>query len=193
MITPDTYIKDVPFAIVDLETTGFSTLRGDRITEVGIMKIKDGIEKETFSSLVNPSIPIPKETVSITGITDEMVSCSPRFDDIIDKMLEILHDTVLVFHNAAFDMNFICNEMNELNIPQLDNPVLDTLRLARKYFDFPSNSLGTIAVYLDIGQEEVRHRAMGDVRITEKVFSYFLEELKERKGLKTLGDLIALM
>ena len=120
-----------------------------------------------------------------------MFKNSPTFDTIIDKILPLLKDSCIVCHNASFDLSFISTQMKNLRLPCLKNPVVDTLFLARKYFDFRSNALGNIVRHLNISLNN-EHRAMGDVLITRKVFDYFIKDLEKRKDIKTLKNLLKL-
>jgi len=185
------FLNEVPFAIVDIETTGLSSHYGDRICEIAVLRIQNGKEVGSFTSLINPKKPISSGASRVNGITDDMVKNSPTFDTIIDKILPLLKDSCIVCHNAGFDLSFISTQMKNLRLQCLKNPVVDTLFLAKKYFDFPSNALGNIARDLNISLSD-EHRAMGDVVITQKIFNYFIKDLEKRKGIKTLEDLLKL-
>jgi ATP-dependent DNA helicase DinG len=153
------------------------------------MRIKGGREERSYSSLINPEKPIPANISSITGITDEMVSESPVFGEIVEEIMPLFEGAALVCHNAGFDLGFLHNHFTDLDMPVIEAPVIDTLFLARKYFDFPSNKLGNIAKALDIYHEDA-HRAMGDVKVTKEIFNYFINELKDNKNIMTLADLL---
>ncbi|MFH0947388.1 MAG: 3'-5' exonuclease [Elusimicrobiota bacterium] len=196
-MNPKTLLKDVLFTIVDVETTGLNSHLGDRICEIAVLRTQNGKEVGSFSSLINPKKPISSGASEVNGITDDMVENSPTFDAIIDKILPLLKDSCIVCHNAPFDLSFISTQMKNLRLQCLKNPVVDTLFLARRYFGFPSNALGNIARHLNISpshctQEQSEHRAMGDVLITRKIFDYFIKDLKKRKDIKTLEDLLKL-
>jgi DNA polymerase III epsilon subunit-like protein len=118
-----------------------------------------------------------------------MVADAPLFPDVAAKVLEMIDGAVLICHNASFDISFLTCELNRAGIDLPDLRVIDTLRLARQHFSFPSNSLGNIADYLDIQVRE-QHRAMGDVRTTHQVFLHFHEELV-RQGLTDIEALIS--
>jgi DNA polymerase III epsilon subunit family exonuclease len=183
----DSLIKDTIFAVIDVETTGLYPHNGDRICEIGIMRIKNGKIEDSYQTLINPQRPIPAIISSLTGITDDMVKDSPVFSDIINDICSLVKDAVLVCHNAKFDLSFLSLQMK--GIGKIDNPVIDTLFLARKYFDFPSNKLGYIAKHLELTHEN-KHRAMGDVEITREIFEYFLGELNKIKKIVTLNNLL---
>ena len=177
---------DTTYCVLDLETTGFS-FRTEKITEVGIMKVKNGEVIDEFSCFVNPEKPIPQRVVEVTNITDDMVKDAETIDKVMPKILEFVGDSVLVAHNADFDIGFLKYNANELGL-RLDNTYLDTLRLAKDLFpDYKKYKLGKIAENLGI-KVEVAHRALDDVDTTVKVLNVMLNMLKE-KGCETLDDI----
>ncbi len=177
---------DTTYCVLDLETTGFS-FRTEKITEIGIMKIKNGEVLDEFSCFVNPEKPIPQRVVEVTNITDDMVKNAETIDKVFPKMLEFIGDSVLVAHNADFDIGFLKYNAKELGYT-LDNTYLDTLRLAKELFpDYKKYKLGIIAENLGI-KVEVAHRALDDVDTTVKVFNVMINMLKE-KGAKKIEDI----
>lgn len=177
---------DTTYCVLDLETTGFS-FRTEKITEVGIMKVKNGEVIDEFSCFVNPEKPIPQRVVEVTNITDDMVKDAETIDKVMPKILEFVGDSVLVAHNADFDIGFLKYNANELGL-SLDNTYLDTLRLAKDLFpEYKKYKLGKIAENLGI-KVEVAHRALDDVDTTVKVLNVMLNMLKE-KGVETLDDI----
>ena len=177
---------DTTYCVLDLETTGFSP-KTEKITEVGIMKIKDGKVIDEFSTFVNPEKPIPPKVVEVTNITDDMVQDAETIDKIFPKILEFIDGSVLVAHNASFDMGFLKYNAKQLGY-EFDYTYVDTLALSRKIFpDLKKYKLGKIAEYLKI-KVEVAHRALDDVDTTVKVFNVMTKILKE-KGAKTVDDI----
>ena len=177
---------DTTYCVLDIETTGFS-FRTEKITEVGIMKVKNGEVIDEFSCFVNPEKPIPQRVVEVTNITDDMVKDAETIDKVMPKILEFVGDSVLVAHNADFDIGFLKYNANKLGL-SLDNTYLDTLRLAKDLFpDYKKYKLGKIAENLGI-KVEVAHRALDDVDTTVKVLNVMLNMLKE-KGVETLDDI----
>ena len=177
---------DTTYCVLDLETTGIS-FRTEKITEVGIMKIKNGEVIDEFSCFVNPEKPIPPKVVEVTNITDEMVKTAETIDKVFPKILEFIGESVLVAHNADFDIGFLKYNAKELGY-SLENTYIDTLRLAKDLFpDYKKYKLGIIAENLGI-KVEVAHRALDDVDTTVKVFNVMIDMLKE-KGVKTLDDI----
>ena len=177
---------DTTYCVLDLETTGFS-FRTEKITEIGIMKIKNGEVLDEFSCFVNPEKPIPQRVVEVTNITDDMVKDAETIDKVFPKMMDFIGDSVLVAHNADFDIGFLKYNAKELGYT-LDNTYLDTLRLAKELFpDYKKYKLGIIAENLGI-KVEVAHRALDDVDTTVKVFNVMIDMLKE-KGAKKIEDI----
>ncbi len=177
---------DTTYCVLDLETTGLS-FRTEKITEIGIMKVKNGEVIDEFECFVNPEKPIPQRVVEVTNITDDMVKDAETIDKVLPKVLEFVGDSVLVAHNADFDIGFLKYNAKQLGL-NLDNTYLDTLRLAKELFpDYKKYKLGIIAENLGI-EVIVAHRALDDVDTTVKVFKVMLDMLKE-KGVETLDDL----
>ncbi len=177
---------DTTYCVLDLETTGLS-FRTEKITEVGIMKVKDGKVIDEFSCFVNPEKPIPQKVVEVTNITDDMVKDAETIDKVFPKILEFVGDSVLVAHNADFDIGFLKYNAKQLGY-ELNNTYMDTLKLAKSLFpDFKKYKLGIIAEKLGI-VVEVAHRALDDVDTTVKVLNVMLSMLKE-KGAKTIDDI----
>ena len=151
------------------------------------MKVKNGEVIDEFSCFVNPEKPIPQRVVEVTNITDDMVKDAETIDKVMPKILEFVGDSVLVAHNADFDIGFLKYNANKLGL-SLDNTYLDTLRLAKDLFpDYKKYKLGKIAENLGI-KVEVAHRALDDVDTTVKVLNVMLNMLKE-KGVETLDDI----
>ena len=180
---------DTTYCVLDLETTGFSATT-EKITEVGIMKVKNGEVIDEFSTFVNPEKHIPERVTEVTNITDEMVKDAGTIKEIFPKILEFLGDdkeTVIVAHNANFDVGFLKQNAKSLGY-NFDYTYLDTLSLAKDLFpDYKKYKLGKIAENLGI-KVEVAHRALDDVDTTVKVFNVMVDMLKE-KGAKIVEDI----
>ena len=177
---------DTTYCVLDLETTGFSA-KTEKITEVGIMKVKDGKVIDEFSCFVNPEKHIPERVTEVTNITDEMVKDAETIEKVFPKILEFIKDSVLVAHNAQFDMGFLKQNAKVLGY-EFDYTYLDTLSLAKDLFpEYKKYKLGKIAENLGI-KVEVAHRALDDVDTTVKVFNVMMDMLKKR-GAKTVDDI----
>ena len=177
---------DTTYCVLDIETTGLS-FRTEKITELGAIKIKNGEVIDTFECFVNPEKPIPERVVEVTHITDDMVKDARTIKEILPEFLEFMGDSVLVAHNADFDIGFLKHNAEELGY-KLDNTYIDTLRLAKDLFpDFKKYKLGLIADKLGI-VVEVAHRALDDVKTLVAVFNIMLDMLK-KKNVKTVDDI----
>lgn len=177
---------DTTYCVLDLETTGFSAVT-EKITEIGIMKVKDGKVIDKFGCFVNPEKPIPTKVVEVTNITDDMVKDAETIDKIFPKILDFIEGSVLVAHNAEFDVGFLKQNAKVLGY-EFDYTFIDTLALAKELFpEYKTYKLGRIAKHLGI-KVEVAHRALDDVDTTVKVFNVMIDMLKER-GVKTLDDI----
>ena len=178
-------IDNTEYCVFDLETTGISHIT-EKITEVGIIKIKNGEVIDTFECFVNPEKPIPQKVVEVTHITDDMVKDAETIDKVMPKILEFMGDSVLVAHNADFDIGFMKYNCEKLGL-KLDNTYIDTLRLARAMFpEFTKYKLGIIAEKLGI-KVDVAHRALDDVKTLVAVFKEMIERAKEKKA-KIIDD-----
>ena len=186
----DIPISELAFVFLDTETTGLSPEFGDRMCEIALLKTKNGEILDSYQSLINPGRMISPGASAVNGITDEMVQGKPYFKDIIDDFMRIIDNSVLVIHNAPFDLSFLSTQFRILQKPVFDNPVIDSLFLARKYYRFPSNRLSAIGECLQIQINQL-HRAYGDVAILKGIFDSFLNDFQE-KGVSTLEDLLAL-
>lgn len=182
-------LKDVTYYVLDLETTGFSAVN-EKITEIGIMKVKDGEVLDEFACFVNPEKHIPQRVQEVTNITDEMVADAETIDKVFPKMLEFIgndKNAVLVAHNAGFDIGFLKQNAKVLGY-EFDYTYLDTLSLAKDLFpEYKKYKLGKIADNLGI-KVEVAHRALDDVDTTVKVFRVMLDML-DKRGAKKIEDI----
>ncbi len=173
---------DTEYCVLDLETTGISHIT-EKITEVGIIKIKNGEVISEFECFVNPEKPIPERVVEITHITDDMVKDAETIDKVIPKIIEFIGNDVLVAHNAGFDIGFLKYNFEKYGY-KLENTYIDTLRLSKAIFpEFKKYKLGIIADNLGI-KVDVAHRALDDVKTLVEVFKVMIEKTKEKKGKK---------
>jgi DNA polymerase-3 subunit epsilon len=190
-----TPFADVPFLVVDVETTGVSAWAGDRITEVAAVFVQGGEVREAFQSLINPGRPIPPFITQLTGISNAMVRRAPSFSEIAGTLAQEMVGRVFVAHNARFDWNFLSAEYDRVaNAPlkSLTNDHLCTVRLARRFLShLPRRNLDAVANHYGVAIEG-RHRAMGDARATAHVLVGLLKDA-ERRGLYTWEALDALM
>ena len=174
------------FVVFDIETTGFSAEK-NKIIEIGAVKVMDGAIVDRFSTFVNPDVPIPFEIEKLTGINDSMVLPYPGIREILPQFLEFCGDSVLVAHNAGFDVGFIAHNAKEQGIP-FEPTVLDTVALARHLLpNLNRYKLDTVAKALGVSLEN-HHRAVDDAGATAEIFVAFVEMLRKME-IETLDQL----
>ena len=178
-------LADVSFTVVDLETTG-ATPGFSKITEIGAVRLEGGREVESFSALVNPGIPIPPMITGITGIDDETVAGAAPIEVVLPKFVDFAAHSVLVAHNARFDLGFLDYELGRQRGQTFPRPALDTLRLARKLCPQQRCSLSALAYRFDTKVKPV-HRALHDAQATAELLLLFLSWLQEQ-GMNTLEE-----
>ena len=187
-------LAETTFVVVDLETTGWSPASGAAITEIGAVKVSGGKVIAEFQSLINPGSPIPELITNITGISDAMVMESPWIHEVVPIFLEFCgspEETVLVAHNAPFDMSFLLAAVAAAALDWPEFPVIDTAYLARKILtkdDVQNNKLETLAAYYGTDSQP-NHRALDDSRATVDVLHGLFERLGSF-GVTTLAELL---
>lgn len=178
---------DDTYVVFDLETTGFSS-KNDKIIEIGAVKIKEGYIVDRFSEFVNPEMRIPYNITELTSITDEMVENAETIEKILPKFLEFCKDSVIVAHNAGFDVGFIKKNARDIG-EEFDYPVLDTVPLARYlYPELKKVKLNIVAKHLGVSLEN-HHRAVDDAKCTGDILLKCFEKIKEEKNINTLKEL----
>ena len=180
-------LSQTGYVVFDLETTGAKT-PPCRITEIGAYRVNNGEIVGEFHTLVNPEMPIPFFISMLTGITDAMVVNAPKFSEVVDAFLAFIDDSVLVAHNAGFDMRFLNHEVGRIYEDyRLGNPSLCTVQLSRKLLpDIDNHRLKTVAEYFSVELVN-HHRANADALATAKIFVRLLEDLRTR-GVRDLGS-----
>jgi DNA polymerase III epsilon subunit family exonuclease len=181
-------LLETDFVVFDLETTG-SKAPPCRVTEIGAFRVRHGKIAEQFHTLINPRMPIPAFITSLTGIDDRMVQDAPVFADVADDLLGFLGDSVLVAHNAGFDMRFLNHEIGLVYEDyRVGNPCLCTVQLSRKLLpEIRNHKLQTVADHYSIALIN-HHRASDDARATAEIFINLLEKLSEA-GVDDLGSM----
>ena len=178
------------FVVFDIETTGISPYK-HRIIEIGAVKVVNGAIKDTYSTFVNPHVPIPFDIQKLTGINDSMVCDCPDIEVILPKFLAFCEGSVLVAHNAKFDVTFIKENCKSLGLP-FDYTWADTLIMARALMKESSKfTLDAIANKLKVKLEN-HHRAVDDATCTAKIFVEFRNMLIQKKifSLKELNEYV---
>jgi len=177
---PDEYV------VLDFETTGFEPVKS-RIIEVSLIKVKNSLIVEEFSTLVNPEVRISNEIISITGITNEMIAEAPKIYEVIQKVVTMIGESPLVAHNAEFDLKFLVSAINGLTDDfELNFPVIDTVDYARQYYpNLNNHKLETIKKYL--GLDYSSHRSLHDCYTTHKLLESCKEIYINTKELKEYG------
>jgi DNA polymerase-3 subunit epsilon len=181
-------LVELSYTVFDTETTGLQPSAGDEIIQVGATRIVAGKlrREDCFDQLVNPQRDIPAAGIPIHGISAEMVAAAPAIDAVLPAFHAFAQDTVLVAHNAAFDMRFLELKQAATGVV-FDQPVLDTLLLsALVHPQQQSHQLEAIAERLGVPVLG-RHTAIGDAIVTAEVFLKLLPLLAER-GIHTLGQ-----
>jgi DNA polymerase III subunit epsilon len=185
-----TPLADVTFCVVDLETTGGSPV-DSAITEIGAVKVRCGELQGTFQTLVNPGQPVPAFIRLLTGISDDMLVEAPDIASVLPAFLEFVGGSVLVAHNARFDVSFLNAALVADGYTTLGNRVVDTALLARKVLagETPNNKLATLSALLRCAHQPC-HRAYADVLATIDVLHHLIERVAGF-GVTTLEDLLA--
>ena len=173
------------FVVFDLETTGFSN-KNDKITEIGAVKVKNFEIVDRFNELINPEKDISYKVQELTGITNDLIKDKPTIEEILPKFMEFVGDSVLVAHNAEFDIGFINQKCKEMNI-EFKNKSVDTLMLARILLPHLKRfKLNNLTKELGVPLHN-HHRAVDDAAATAQIFIKFLDML-QKKGAKKLSD-----
>ncbi len=187
-------LHEVVFVILDLETSGAAPSTGAAITEIGAVKVCGGQIIGEFQTFVNPQHGLPDFITSLTGITDEMLADAPTINSVLPDFLEFLgshKETVLVAHNAPFDLGFLKAAALQHQYPWPQYPVIDTVRIARSVLDrdeVPNCKLSTLATFFG-AETSPNHRALDDARATVDV----LHGIFERLGTFEVGTLHELL
>jgi DNA polymerase III subunit epsilon len=176
----DRKLSELTYTVFDTETTGLEPSKGDEIIQIGAARIVNNrlLRQEVFDQLVDPECPLKPESIPIHGITEDMVRGQPNIDLVLPAFHEFCEDTVLIAHNAAFDMRFLQLKEDRTGI-RFTQPVLDTLLLsAVVHPNQESHKLDVILERLGVHIES-RHNALGDALATAEVFLKMVPLLEE--------------
>lgn len=186
----DRMLSELTYTVFDTETTGLEPSKGDEIIQIGAARIVNNrlLSQEVFDQIVDPEIPLKPESIPIHGITEDMVRGKPNIDVVLPAFYEFCEDTVLIAHNAAFDMRFLQLKESRTGL-RFSQPVLDTLLLsAVVHPNQESHKLDDILERLGINIDG-RHNALEDAIATGEVFLK-LVPLLEEKGIVTVRQVL---
>ncbi|MFF2482611.1 PolC-type DNA polymerase III [Paenibacillus sp. NPDC058071] len=186
-------MADAEYVVFDIETTGLSIIN-NKIIELAGVKMKNGKQVETFSTFINPHEKIPYHIQQLTNINDDMVKDAPELEPKLREFIDFIGDAVLVAHNARFDIGFIQASCRAFGIPEVSNPVLDTLELARFLHPTMKNHrLNTLSTKYKASLEN-HHRAIDDSIALGVILYGLIGDAAERNvtGLHQLNDYVGL-
>ena len=178
---------DGTFICFDIETTGLSAAR-DKITEIGAVKVENGVITDNFSTFANPEMPIPQKITQLTGITDDMVKDAPSQSEAVGAFLEFAGDNVLVAHNAPFDTSFIAKACEDMG-REYNYTSIDTVAISRAILtDIKNCKLDTVAKFLRLGDFN-HHRATDDAEMLARIFINLCQRLTDDYGITKTNDI----
>ncbi len=178
---------DGTFICFDIETTGLSAAR-DKITEIGAVKVENGVITDTFSTFANPEMPIPQKITQLTGITDDMVKDAPSQSEAVSAFLEFAGNNVLVAHNAPFDTSFIAKACDDMG-REYNYTSIDTVAISRAILtDIKNCKLDTVAKFLRLGDFN-HHRATDDAEMLARIFINLCQRLTDDFGITKTNDI----
>ncbi|MFP3842392.1 PolC-type DNA polymerase III [Priestia filamentosa] len=168
------------YIVFDVETTGLSATY-DKIIELAAVKMREGEIIDKFERFAKPHHPLSATTIELTGITDDMVENAPEIEDVLKDFHEWIGDDILVAHNASFDMGFLNMGFGRIGLGKAQNPVIDTLELARLLYPTMKNHrLNTLAKKFDVELVQ-HHRAIYDAEATGYILVRLLKEAIEKE------------
>ncbi len=179
------------YVVVDLETTGNSPKKGDRIIQFAAVVVEEGKITEEFSTFINPGIPIPHFIEELTGIHDEMVKDAPTFQEVADQISSLLQDACFVAHNVLFDLSFLQEELKNCGAEGFYGPTIDTVELARIIRPTADSYKLSLLSKAEGLYHDRPHRADSDAYVTAMLFIKLTEDLK-RLPLVTVKQLYRL-
>jgi len=181
----DRSLTDTDYFVFDIETTGLSVVN-NKIIEIAGVKMRGDQVIDRFSTFIDPHESIPYNITQLTNITDDMVKGAPELAEMLPKFVEFVGDSVIVAHNAQFDIGFIQANLKRLGLPALASPVLDTLELARfMYPDLKNHRLNTLAAKFKVSLEN-HHRAIDDAEALGGILHAMLKEGVQERGFTRL-------
>ncbi|MEO6081258.1 MAG: 3'-5' exonuclease [Steroidobacteraceae bacterium] len=178
--------------ILDFETTGLKPHEGDRITEVGLVRIAGGRVVDRYQSLANCAVRVPRFITAYTGITQQMVDDAPPIEQVMHEVTAFIGETPVVAHSASFDERFFARECQRLQMNSEIEPFLCSMRIARRiYPGLECHALGALAHSLKLPRCGVAHRAAIDAEVTAQLMLRMGRDLaRMREGLTVTTQLL---
>lgn len=181
-------LDSVPFAVVDVETTGGAHWRGHRVIDLSIVEVLGGQIIDEYETLVHPGRAVPPMITALTGITTDMITGAPYFEHVADEIAERLRGRVFVAHNATFDWGFVSAELARAGAEVPDVPKVCTVRMCRRLVPrLRRRNLDVVSRHFGV-PIHARHRAHGDALATARVLLRLLDEAAGR-GIEDLTTL----
>ena len=181
-------LSEATYVVFDVETTGLSAIYNDLI-QVAASKMYKGNIVAEFDEFINPGHPLSAFTTELTGITDEHVKNAKPLVQVLKEFQEFCKDTVLVAHNATFDVGFMNANYERHGLPKITQPVIDTLEFARNlYPEYKRHGLGPLTKRFGVALEH-HHMANYDAEATGRLLFIFIKEVEEKHGVTDLARL----
>jgi DNA polymerase-3 subunit epsilon len=181
-----------PLVVLDFETTGLRPQDGDRITEVGLVRIDGGRIVDRYQSLANCSAHVPRFITAYTGISQEMVDSAPPIGTVMREVAQFIGDTPVMAHSAGFDERFFVQEARRQRMSMVIEPFLCSMRIARRvYPHLDSHALGVLAHSLKLPRSGTAHRAAVDAETTAQLVLKIGRDLASmREGISVTTALL---
>lgn len=182
-------IKEAEFVVFDVETTGLNPQAGDRICEIGAVKVKETKVIASFSKLINPQREVSSQALSLHQIDLKELEKAPFFEEVIGEFLSFIDELFLLGYNVEFDLSFLNIELERIGAPFLKNPYIDILGISRKFLNLNKYNLSSVADFFKLTTQGL-HRAYQDALTSAHIFLNLLPSLEE-SGFKTMEELSA--
>ncbi|MGT2943056.1 PolC-type DNA polymerase III [Streptococcus constellatus subsp. viborgensis] len=184
----DMELGEATYVVFDVETTGLSAIYNDLI-QVAASKMYKGNVIAEFDEFINPGHPLSAFTTDLTGITDEHVKNAKPLEQVLQEFQEFCKDTVLVAHNATFDVGFMNVNYERHGLPKITQPVIDTLEFARNlYPEYKRHGLGPLTKRFQVSLDH-HHMANYDAEATGRLLFIFIRDVAEKRGITNLNKL----
>ncbi|MDY3025036.1 MAG: PolC-type DNA polymerase III, partial [Streptococcus hyovaginalis] len=181
-------LKEATYVVFDVETTGLSAVNNDLI-QIAASKMHKGNIIEQFDEFIDPGHPLSAFTTELTGITDQHVQGSKPLKQVLEEFQAFCQDTVLVAHNATFDVGFMNANYERNGLPLITQPVIDTLEFARNlYPEYKRHGLGPLTKRFQVALEH-HHMANYDAEATGRLLFIFINDVLDRHGITDMADL----